>query len=318
MMEVFVQKGAGKVEKAKSLDGIELADCKLLVVDLLDPSDDEIETVGKYFGLHPLTLRQYEEKASTPNIQEFPDHLYLTWDFLHDNPKTEVFEVSTLVIFVGTNYLVTMHSRKISELDDVHEKLLSDADLYKSNPAVVLYAIIDTAVDEYFPIVEDLTTDIDKYMEDLITEQNVGDLKSILTRKHRNMAIRRLATSHRDVVMKLARRDVPFIPDDLSVYLLDVYDHLSRIGQDIDTNTDLVSSSLDIHLNMVSNRMNITMKRLTTIATIFMPLTFIVGLYGMNFRIPEIHWYFGYLFVWILMIAVTIGMVLIAKKNAWF
>jgi magnesium transporter len=132
------------------------------------------------------------------------------------------------------------------------------------------------------------------------------------------MSVRRLAASHRDVVMKLSRRDTPFIPDDLVVYLLDVYDHLTRISSDVDNNSDLISSALDIHLNEVSNRMNVTMKRLTAVATIFMPLTFIVGLYGMNFRVPEYRWFYGYLYVWILMIVVSVVMIIIAKKSDWF
>ena len=315
---VFIQDDSNQVKQQDSLDGVTLADTKLLVVDMQDPGPDEVAAVGKYFWLHPVALSEYEKKASTPNLQEFPDHLFMTWDFLHDNPKTERFEVSTLIIFLGANYLVTMHAKQLYELDEVLDKLASNPALYRGNPGPILYAMIDNAVDEYFPIVENLTNKIDKFMENLLIEQKQGDLKVILNLKHRNMSVRRLAASHRDVVMKLSRRDTPFIPDDLVVYLLDVYDHLTRISSDVDNNSDLISSALDIHLNEVSNRMNVTMKRLTAVATIFMPLTFIVGLYGMNFRVPEYRWFYGYLYVWILMIVVSVVMIIIAKKSDWF
>jgi magnesium transporter len=205
------------------------------------------------------------------------------------------------------------------ELDRVLENLEKEPSLYKEHPAPVIYSILDTAVDEYFPLVEDMTEKIDTYMENLLVDQGVGDLKTILAIKHRNMAARRMIAAHRDVVMQLARRDIPFIPEDLSVYIIDVYDHLVRIGAEVENNSDLISSSLDIHLNAVSNRLNVTMKRLTTIATIFMPLTFLVGLYGMNFRhMPELTWRYGYLLAWIALIIITIVMIIIAKVKDWF
>jgi len=318
-MRIYLQDQAGEAAKPASLAEVSLPDCRLLWVDLQEPPGEELEQIGRFFDIHPVALSECKEGETLPKVQEFPNHLFIIWEFLRDDPETEKLETESLCMFLGPNYLVTVHKRPTPELERVLDNLEKDPSLYKGHPAPVLYSILDTAVDAYFPLVEDLTEKIDAYMESLLLDQGVGDLKTILTIKHRNMAARRLVTAHRDVVMKLARRDIAFIPEDLSAYIMDVYDHLVRIGTEVENNSDLISSSLDIHLNAVSNRLNVTMKRLTTIATIFMPLTFLVGLYGMNFRhMPELGWHYGYLMAWIILIVITLVMIIIAKVKDWF
>ena len=318
-VRIYLQDKAGEVSKPASLQEVRLPDCKLLWVDLEKPSPEELELIGRFFDIHPVALEECQREEALPKIQEFPNHLFIIWDFLRDDPSTEKLETKSLCMFLGENYFLTLHQEAAPELDRVLDNLEKEPSLYKEHPAPVLYSILDTAVDEYFPLVEDLTEKIDAYMENLLVDQSVGDLKTILTIKHRNMAARRMITAHRDVVMKLARRDIPFVPEDLSVYIIDVYDHLVRIGTEVENNSDLISSSLDIHLSTVSNRLNITMKRLTTIATIFMPLTFLVGLYGMNFRhMPELGWRYGYLMVWIVLLVITVAMIIIARAKDWF
>ena len=160
---------------------------------------------------------------------------------------------------------------------------------------------------------------IDGYVDDIVEDKNIGDVKLILAYKQTNMALRRVILSHRDVVLKLTRRDMAFIPAEVQLYILDVYDHLARQSIDVEANTDLISSSLDIHLNAVNNRLNVSMKRLTAIATIFMPLTFLTGLYGMNFRhMPELSWRYGYLAAWGVLLLIAVVMIVILKKKHWF
>jgi len=318
-MRVYLQDKAGEVKKPASLQEVKLPDCMLLWVDVQEPSAEELALIGRFFEIHPVALEECQKEATLPKVQEFANHLFIIWHFLRDNPSTEKLETTALCMFLGENYLLTIHREAAPELDRILENLEKEPSLYKGHPAPVLYSILDTAVDAYFPMVEDLTEKIDTYMESLLMDQGIGDLKTILTIKHRNMAARRMVAAHRDVVMKLARRDIPFIPEDLSVYILDVYDHLVRIGTEVDNNSDLISSSLDIHLNAVSNRLNVTMKRLATIALVFMPLTFLVGLYGMNFRhMPELNWQYGYLVVWIVLLIIAVVMIVIAKVKDWF
>lgn len=318
-VRIYLQDKAGEIRKPASLQEVKVPECKLLWVDLQKPSGEELELIGHFFDMHPVALTECQKADTLPKVQEFENHLFIIWDFLRDDPSTEKLETTGLCMFLGANYLLTVHQKAAPELDRVLDNLEKEPSLYKEHPAPVLYSILDTAVDEYFPLVEDLTEKIDTYMENLLLDQGVGDLKTILTIKHRNMAARRMIAAHRDVVMKLARRDIPFIPEDLSVYIMDVYDHLFRIGSEVENNSDLISSSLDIHLNAVSNRLNVTMKRLTTIALVFMPLTFLVGLYGMNFRhMPELGWHYGYLMVWIILLVIAVVMIIIAKVKGWF
>lgn len=319
LVRIYLQDKSGKASEPATLQEITLEDCRLLWVDLQGPTPEELDIIGGFFSIHPLAIHDFQSGVSNPKVQEFDNHIFIIWNFLRDNPSTEKLETSSLNMFLGENYLVTLHAEAVPELEDIHEKLMKDSSLFRQHPAPLLYSILDTAVDEYFPLVEQLTDSIDNYMEKLLSDEGLGELKTLLELKHRNMSIRRMVAAHRDVLLKLGRRDIPFIPEDLSVYLMDVYDHLVRIGTEVDNNTDLVSSSLDIHLNMVSNRLNVTMKRLTTIATIFMPLTFLVGLYGMNFRyMPELGWKYGYLFAWIVLAAIAVVMIIIARRKGWF
>jgi magnesium transporter len=187
------------------------------------------------------------------------------------------------------------------------------------HPAFFLYTIMNVSVEEWFPMVEGLKEQIDAYLEDMLADDKSSDVSTVMALKHSNMAVRRTISALRDVTMRLARRDLATIPDELGVYLMDVYDRLTRLYLEVDNNTDLISSSLDIHLSVVSNRLNVTMKRLTAVATFFMPATFLAGVYGMNFRhFPEINWYWGYLYFWIAIVVITMAMFVLARRQDWF
>ena len=184
---------------------------------------------------------------------------------------------------------------------------MKDKSLYKDQAATLLYAILDNAVDEYFPYIEKITDAIDDYQDRLLSGDDVGNFETMLALKHKNMQARRMIAAHRDVVLKLQRRDMPFIPEELSVYILDVYDLLVRAAAEVDSNADLITASMDIDLNMISNRLNVVMKKLTIVATIFLPLTFIVGVYGMNFKnMPELGWRYGYLIAWGVLLVIAV------------
>ncbi len=171
-------------------------------------------------------------------------------------------------------------------------------------------------MDAYFPIVEGITASIDGYQDLLVSGRASGRMETILSQKHRNMGMRRLAMAHHDVILKLGRRDIPFIPTDVSIYMMDVYDLLVRITTELDTNADLITASMDIHLNVVSNRLNEIMKKLTIVATIFLPLTFLTGLFGMNFKyMPELGWRYGYLMAWVSFFIIAVVTYFLAK---WF
>jgi magnesium transporter len=290
-MKGYVIKNSGEQQKIASLDGIELEDCRLIWVDLKDPSDQERDIIQEFFGIHPLAMEVSKRPENVARAQEFDDHLMVVWDFLDDNGEPDQVGMACLYMMMGSNYLVTIHIRGLPVLDQVYDRLKDDQENKHDNPGFFLYSLMNVAVEQLFPFVEDMEDKIDTYMENLLASNKAGDLNALMSLKHRNMSMRRVVYALRDVVMRLANREMPNIPDELDVYLMDLYERLVRLSLEVESNSDLISSSLDIHLNAVSNRLNVTMKRLTAIATFFMPATFIAGIYGMNFaHIPEYHW----------------------------
>ncbi|MBN1288604.1 MAG: magnesium/cobalt transporter CorA [Actinobacteria bacterium] len=318
-MKVLFSDGSGAVNIEEKLDDVDLKKCKVFWVDLLNPDKEELGTVTDFLGLHPITFKSYEEKKTIPSVQQFQEYLKINWDFIDGSGSDEELNVNPIILLLGDNYLVTVHERTMPEIDEVVNRWIDEPSVYHQSSAPLLYDILDTAVDGYFPIVEDLSDRIDRCIDRLMTSSSQEDLQTIMSIKHENMTMRRTLMAHRDVMMQLSRRDMPHIPRELYEYLVHVYDHLVRVGMEVENNSDLVSSTLDIYLSSVSNRLNITMKRLTTIATIFMPLTFIVGLYGMNFKyMPEFNWHYGYAFAWGTIIVTTVVMIILARKYDWF
>jgi magnesium transporter len=314
-VRIYLEKTDGSIANPASLDGVSLSDAVLLWIDLENPTSDEISRVGALINAHPIALNHCKAPDGLPKILEFPNHLFVAWSFIIDPGDGEKLDALTLCLFLGENFLVTIHSHALPGVDAIWGKLAADADLYKHHPAPILYAILDSSVDEYFPIIEDITNKVDAYQDEIMSGVE-GNLPTIMSLKHRNMAIRRAVASHRDVILKLQRRDMPFIPDDLSIYIMDVYDLLVRAAAEVDSNSDLITASLDINLNMVSNRLNEVMKKLTIVATIFLPLTFLVGVYGMNFKnMPELTWQYGYLASWIALAVIAVGTYFVAR---WF
>lgn len=317
-MKVCLVDGQGKPHVAEGLQGIALADCRLVWVDVTDPSQEERTHLRDLFDLHPLAAERPLEREGMPRVMEFAGHVMVLWSMLRDAPETEKVETSTLYLILGEDFLITAHVDETPLIDAMFRRLGKEEKPRRDHPAAFLYAILNASVEEWFPLVEKLKDDIDDHMEEMLSDDKGGDIGRVISIKHKNMAARRTVSALRDVVMHLARRDLEAVPDDLNVYLLDIYDRLTRIYLEMDNNTDLISSSLDIHLSAVSNRLNVTMKRLTAIATFFMPATFLAGVYGMNFvHIPEYKWYYGYLYFWIFIVVVTAIMYFIARKQDW-
>jgi len=318
-MKTYIIDNEGHPQEGDSLEGVVLAACKLVWVDVKDPSLEERAYLRDFFDLHPLTATAVLESETVPRVQEFDGHVLTVWSMLRDQPSTEKLEITSVYMVLGDNFLVTAHIEDIHEIDTMFKKLQGETVPRHDHPAFFLYTIMNVSVEEWFPMVEGLKEQIDAYLEDMLADDKSSDVSTVMALKHSNMAVRRTISALRDVTMRLARRDLATIPDELGVYLMDVYDRLTRLYLEVDNNTDLISSSLDIHLSVVSNRLNVTMKRLTAVATFFMPATFLAGVYGMNFRhFPEINWYWGYLYFWIAIVVITMAMFVLARRQDWF
>jgi len=306
-VRIFVEKNDGSVSGPSTLDDVDLASSKVVWIDLEAPTAEQLDKAAALVDAHPVALDYCSRMDSLPKVQEFPSNLFVSWCFISPQQKAGDLATDTVCMFLGANFLLSVHDKPLAGLNDVWDRLMKDNSLYKDHTATILYAILDNAVDEYFPYLEKITDDIDTYQDGLLSGDVTGGFQTILALKHKNMQARRMVAAHRDVILKLQRRDMPFIPEELSVYILDVYDLLVRAAAEIDSNADLITASMDIDLNMISNRLNEVMKKLTVVATIFLPLTFLVGLYGMNFKhMPELSWRYGYLIAWVALVIIAV------------
>ncbi|MEW6555682.1 MAG: magnesium/cobalt transporter CorA [Actinomycetota bacterium] len=318
-MQAYIVDSGGESRQADGLDGVVLSDCRLVWVDVTDPSLEERRYLRDFFDLHPLAAEKDLEAETVPRVVEFSGHVMVIWNVQRDVRETENVEVTSVYLILGDNFLITAHVEDIREIDTMFKRMREEGAPRRDHPAFFLYAIMNVSAEEWFPMIETLKDDIDTYMDEMLTDAKSGDVSALMALKHKNMAARRTLSALRDTAMRLARRDLPVIPDELSVYLMDVYDRLTRLYLEVDNNSDLISSSLDIHLSVVSNRLNVTMKRLTAVATFFMPATFLAGVYGMNFvHQPEYNWQYGYLYFWMAVAVVTLVMFVISRKQDWF
>ncbi|MBU4194337.1 MAG: magnesium/cobalt transporter CorA [Actinobacteria bacterium] len=318
-MKIFVIDGDGNSRQPSSLEDVDLAESKLLWVDLYNPADEELSAIGQYFDVHSLVIEDCQKLVDVPKVEEFKEHLFIIWHFLRDHPETEVIEMAGLAALLGANYLVTVHNRELPELEPILSKLSDDPSHFRESPAVLLHAMMDRSVDDFFPLVEDLEDEIEVLLDDLIKDAAGNGMEMLLRLKHRNSAIRKTVMVHGDVIGKLLRPDLPFIPKSSRNYFRDIQDHLVRLGSEVDTNSEYLTTALDVLLGKAGNRMNVTMKRLAAVATVFLPLMFLVGFWGMNFEsMPEFAWEYGYILALTSIAVVAIVMVVIAKRNDWF
>jgi len=215
-------------------------------------------------------------------------------------------------MYVGENYVVCIHPRPLRELDRVRRQLLSRDEFVSASPANVAHTVFDAVVDEYLPIMNRLSALVDGIEDELLAAGDASDaiLDSLFHLKHELSALRRLAVPSRDIVGILMRPTVRLIPEESQMYYDDVRDHLVRVIDMIDTMRDYLSGSLDIYTTQQTQRINRSMQRLTAIATIFLPLTFITGIYGMNLSyIPESNWRNGFFAILVLSTFLAVGMV---------
>jgi magnesium transporter len=314
-LRIYLQDASGALSEPVSLEGIKLAGNKLLWVDIDDPGDSAVPLKGQDFQLDLPDFEGLEETADNPRIQQRPDDLLIFWSFpLRFDQQTDKLFTTPVMIVFGENYLVTIHDN-LEEMGQIRD------DFTRGDNENPLYSILVATALEDLNLSTEVAKDIDKYLDSIMDagrktgdrkQKGQYDINEIKRLKRRNVEIRKLVAAHRNVLLRLTRRGMRFVSADLARDLMDVVEQYWRIDDDVQNNSDLITASLDIQLN-------VTMKRLTTIATIFMPLTFLVGLYGMNFRhMPELTWRYGYLFAWLVILVIAVGMIIYARRKGWF
>ena len=287
-----------------------LAEKKRVWIELERQSADADKLLADVLKLHPLSIEDVWGPRGQPKIDDFDEYLYV---ILHGigSKKRDKLELVEIDVVIGENWLVT-HDRDGLVADDIGTELDHSPRLLQKGVAWLAHAFLDRAVDRYLPVIDQLDAEIEQLETDVLakagTPRGSRVLKRILGFKRTLQDLRRMSIHQREILLRLSRGDFGEIPPEAIPFFRDVYDHFLRINDIAEGYRDLVTSALDAYLSVQSNRMNEVMKTLTLMSTVMLPLTFIAGLYGMNFKhMPELEWLYGYPFVLGLMGAVTLG-----------
>jgi magnesium transporter len=279
------------------------------------PTEEELDFLKENFAIHHLTIEDIVNQNQRPKIEPFENYVYLAIHPLRREAKWEI-EPSELDLLLGRGWIVSVHYGPLSGLIDnsqLHERIPA---ALARGADFLLYTLVDLVVDSYFPITDDVEDKIDSLEDRLLLRAYPGDMNRLLSLKRSIVHIRRAVTPQREVLNQLTRHDFPFVRPENLVYFRDVYDHLIRIAEELDSLRDILSSVLEIHLASTSNQLNATMKRLTAYGTIFVAITAIAGIYGMNFKfMPELEWRYGYFVVLGVMAAISLGLYFYFKKR---
>jgi len=278
-----------------------------------------LEKLGECYGLHPLVLEDILNTEQRPKMEDYVDYLYVVVKMLHDKGKRGQVEAEQVSLIVGPNFVFSFQESGGDVFDPIRERIRSNKGrLRKMGADYLAYSLLDAIVDYYFVILEKLGERVEFLEEELVTNPKTQTLQEIHHLKSEMIFLRKAVWPLREVIGALERGESPLIQKATSLYLRDVYDHTIQAIDTVETFRDMVSGMLDIYLSSVSNRLNAVMKVLTIIATIFMPLTFLAGVYGMNFRhMPELEWRWGYPLVWAVMIGIGAVMLIYFRRRKW-
>ncbi len=290
-----------------------------LWVDLEAPTDAELAVLSDPFRFHPLAIEDCLTPEHQPKVEDFGGYLFLIFRGIDFDAPVTGFETVKLAAFLGPNYLVTYHRRPLRSVDSVCERYGQEPGrgLFRGSDHL-LYEILDHLIEFYFPVLEKLEEEIDAIEEELLGECGPRTLDRILSTKRRVQDIKRALAPHREVFTRIGRDAFPMIAQPTVAFYRDLYDSTARLAETADSYRDLLAGLFDAYLSVVSQRLNEVMKVLTVFATILLPLTFIVGVYGMNFdHMPELHWRYGYFAVWGVLVAIAVGMLWYFRRRGW-
>ncbi len=278
-----------------------------------------LEELGKCFHLHPLVLEDILNTEQRPKLDDHGDYLFIVLKMLHFQEMQREIAAEQISLILGNNYLISLHEND-QDVFEVIRKRLKDGKsrMRRSGADYLAYTLLDLIVDNYFVILEDLGEVIEDLETEVVSTPTPATLSQIHRLKRHMIMLRKSVWPLREVISRLERSESILIKDPTILYLKDVYDHVIQIIDNIETYRDILSGMLDIYLSSISNRLNEVMKVLTIIATIFIPLTFIAGVYGMNFKyMPELEWSWGYFAVLLVMVLLSLCMVFYFRNKGW-
>jgi len=280
---------------------------------------DIIEKIGKCFEIHPLVLEDILNTEQRPKMEDYDKYIFFILKMLYIDDKTNEIQSEQVSIILGQNYVISFQEKIGDVFDPIRERIRKGKGrIRKMGPDYLAYSLIDAIVDNYFSLLENIGDRVEEIESRLISNPIPETLQKIYNLKREMIYLRKSVWPLRELINNLLREESKLIKKNTHVYLRDLYDQTIQVIDTIETFRDMISGMLDIYMSSVSNKMNETMKVLTIFAAIFIPLTFIAGVYGMNFtHMPELNWEYGYVFSLFIMASLVVTMLIFFKRRKW-
>lgn len=287
-------------------------------IDISHPTQEDIEPLlEEWFRFHELATEDSLSPNTQPKYDRFPRYDFFVFRGIGMDGGHEM-QTQKVAAFLGRNFLFTIHKEALDSIEGVWNRMPQDRRILQRGPDFVLYSILDLLVDAHFPLLEQVEERMDEIHELIFKYPSQSLLDELLDLKRELNIMRRHTLPQRELFNQISRGDAQFIQKDHLIYFRDLYDHTFRIGESIDVERDLASTTMEAYLSVVANRTNDIMKVLTIISTVLLPMNFIAGLYGMNFlHMPELRWHYGYLWALSLMLVFAGSMLLGFWKRGW-
>ncbi len=278
-----------------------------------------IRQVGAIFSFHPLVLEDIANTTQRPKVEEYDDYLFIVVKMATTDPETHETALEQVSLIVGPKYVISFQEQEGDVLDSLRDRIRhAKGRIRKMGSDYLLYGIVDSVVDNYFSVLENIGTAIEEQEDWLLNSPNQHLLDNIYGLKRELVFLRKSIWPMREVANALQHADHPILKKTTTVFFRDVYDHTIQVVEAVETFRDMMTGMLDLYLSTVSNKMNEIMKVLTIFAAIFIPLTFVAGVYGMNFEfMPELKWRYGYAFWWLVVLLLAGGMLIYFKRKKW-
>ncbi|UCC99854.1 MAG: magnesium/cobalt transporter CorA, partial [Phycisphaerales bacterium] len=291
----------------------------LLWVDMEDVKNEDAELLSSVFCFHPLAVEDCVSKdIHPPKIDDFEDYLFVIIHGINYHIESEVVETTELALFLGRNYVVSSHDVPMRSVSSMLDRVRKDGRPMRRGADFLAHDIIDSLVDNIMPTINGMDEKNDQLEDQALHGPKRETLMSIMQLKRSILALTRIILPQREIVNRLSRGEYTLIRERAQIYYRNIYDHLERVEMLSLGLRDMTESVLNTYLSSVSNRMNEVMKVLTLIATIFIPLTFIAGIYGMNFaNMPELQWRYGYFGILMVMAVIGISLVVYFRRKKW-
>ena len=314
LADTAIRQGGAELIDAWSSDGNDL-----LWLDVQQPEEDVLERLlEQRFGFHELAAEDTLSPNTLPKYDAFPGYDFFIFRAVDVNVTEHGSQTYKVAAFLSRNFLITVHRDPMQAVDDVCNRLPSDARLLGNGPDFLLYNIVDQMVDAHFPLLDRIEESVDELQDSIFKDARPAHLDELLHLKRDINVLRRQSVPQRELLNQISRGDAAFVQKQHLIYFRDLYDHMFRISETIDVERDMMSGTMEAYLSVVANRTNDIMKVLTILSTIMLPLTVIGGVYGMNFQhMPELHWRYGYLFALGLMATTTVTLLLWFRRRGW-